>query len=119
MHYSAQREIVYEVVSARCDHPTALQVYVDCRAKWPKISLGTVYRDLAFLVDAQRLSKVSTPGADHYEADTSTHPHFLCTKCGKVVNAPASDALTVSLPKNDWQIESCSVIYSGVCPSCK
>ena len=46
--YSKQRELIYENLKARCDHPTAEAIYSDLKKDNPGLSLGTVYRNLNF-----------------------------------------------------------------------
>jgi hypothetical protein len=46
MRYSHQRERIFRAVSERCDHPTANMVYEQLKVEMPRLSLGTVYRNL-------------------------------------------------------------------------
>ena len=48
-NYSKQREVIVEVLRSTDTHPTVQWVYEKCREKLPKISLGTVYRNLTEL----------------------------------------------------------------------
>ena len=50
---SKQRQIVLDAVRARCDHPSADQIYLDVRTTDAKISRGTVYRNLGILSDTE------------------------------------------------------------------
>ena len=56
--YSYQREVIYNNVMSRKDHPTAEQIYEDVKKEIPNISLGTVYRNLNFLSDEGKILKV-------------------------------------------------------------
>ena len=47
--YSRQREAICEYLGSRKDHPTADMVFQAVRQVYPKISLGTVYRNLTLL----------------------------------------------------------------------
>ena len=55
MRYSHQRERIFRAVSERCDHPTANMVYEQLKLEMPRLSLGTVYRNLNQLADAGRV----------------------------------------------------------------
>lgn len=46
MRYSHQRELILREVLSRSDYPTAEQICTSLRAVCPRLSLGTVYRDL-------------------------------------------------------------------------
>ena len=70
MRYSHQRELILREVLGRKDHPTAEQICSSLRAECPRLSLGTVYRDLNTLVEIGRIRRVSIPGqADRFDGD--------------------------------------------------
>ncbi|HTD52528.1 MAG TPA: transcriptional repressor, partial [Thermoanaerobaculia bacterium] len=50
-----QRHSIYEAVAATNSHPTAEWVYEQVRRSLPRISLGTVYRNLQLLVGEGKL----------------------------------------------------------------
>lgn len=62
MRYSHQRELILREVLSRNDYPTAEQICTSLRAVCPRLSLGTVYRDLNTLVDIGKVRRVSIPG---------------------------------------------------------
>ena len=61
MRYSHQRELILREVLSRSDYPTAEQICTSLRAVCPRLSLGTVYRDLNTLVDIGKVRRVSSP----------------------------------------------------------
>ena len=123
MRNTSQRKIVLDVVRESLDHPTAETIYTRCIEKAPKISLGTVYRNLAVLAQTGEILKVpSSEGPDHYDFNLSAHHHFLCTKCGRVSDIPKEFAPSdeyLMCPKNcGFHIKGYSLLYSGICPDC-
>ena len=51
----------------------------------PTISLDTVYRTVATLTDLGLVRRVTlTPGPARYDANTSRHHHYVCTRCGLI-----------------------------------
>ena len=85
MNYSRQREEIVHFLKTRKDHPTAEVVYENVRMVYPKISLGTVYRNLTLLSDTGEILRLRLgDGVDHFDADTSEHYHVLCNGCGIV-----------------------------------
>lgn len=46
MRYSRQRQQIYQFVCDSGEHPTAQMVYDALREAMPRLSLGTVYRNL-------------------------------------------------------------------------
>ena len=51
LKYSRQREAIKEFLASTKEHPTADTVYMHVREEFPRISLGTVYRNLNLLAD--------------------------------------------------------------------
>ena len=70
--YSKQREAIRSFLMTRKDHPTAEVVYENVREEFPNISLGTVYRNLTFLVDKGQAVKVPcNDGSVHFDGNVS------------------------------------------------
>ena len=85
--YSRQRQLIYNFLMNRKDHPTADVVYQNVRQEYPNISLGTVYRNLTLLADRGEILRLQVgDGADHFDAETSRHCHFVCSECGSVTD---------------------------------
>lgn len=116
-----QRQLVLEAVRSRCDHPTAEQIYQDVAAKDPKVSRGTVYRNLAVLSQAGELCEVETPSASRYDLRKDRHHHLVCSSCGAVVDAPVDyqeqlDALAAAA--SGYTVTGHHTIFQGLCPAC-
>ena len=75
LKYSRQREAIKEFLASTKEHPTADTVYMHVREEFPRISLGTVYRNLNLLADMGEINKITTPdGGDRF--DGSVEPHY-------------------------------------------
>lgn len=119
-NYSKQREAILKVLRNSKSHPTALQVYDEVRKEIPNISLGTVYRNLAVLVeDGEILSVVVGDGNDHFDGDNSFHLHLHCKKCGSITDVPVDDkTLEVMSGKEGFCIEKAVCVVYGICRNC-
>ena len=83
--HSRQREAIYNYLISTHEHPSAEAVYEFVRNEFPNISLGTVYRNLSFLVDNGQAVKVPcSDGTVHFDGNLMPHYHFQCTKCGRI-----------------------------------
>ena len=83
--YSQQRERIYQAVRDSREHPTAQMVYDALREESPKLSLGTVYRDLNQLAEAGELSRIALPdGSCRFDGTLHGHSHIVCERCGAV-----------------------------------
>ena len=122
LKYSRQRESIKACLMGRKDHPTADALYTSIREQFPNISLGTVYRNLNLLVDLGEIRKLSCgDGTDHFDYDTSPHYHFVCRKCGKIVDLTmaASKELEAAAEKQiDGKVEDHTVFFYGICGDC-
>lgn len=122
LKFSRQRESIKENLRSRKDHPTADMVYEDIREIYPNISLGTVYRNLALLTDLGEIRKLTTAnGADRYDGNLTPHNHFICRKCGAVLdmrNVQAEEIIRQESDAFPGRIEGCTVYFQGVCKEC-
>ena len=72
LKYSRQREAILDNLRKRADHPTADMLFQSLRRDDPKISLGTIYRNLGLLVDLGRINKISGgDGIERYDYNTN------------------------------------------------
>ena len=72
-----QREMVYNILLQRRDHPTADQVFARAKEQMPSISLATVYNCLDALVQSNLVKSVHFErGATQYCPNLRPHAHF-------------------------------------------
>ena len=125
LKFSRQRESIRECLKNRKDHPTADAVYVTISKEYPKISLGTVYRNLSFLVENGMAIKVPcSDGSVHFDGNVNPHYHFQCTECGAVIDLEMDGksqekAFINSASKNfGGTIDGNVTFFYGKCPHC-
>ncbi len=103
-------------------HPTATELYEVLRERDPKISLGTVYRNLALLSENGSILRIDTEhDSVHYDGFTHAHYHFICNECGAVSDlsvAPINinDAVEA---ETDGNVTGHTLVFYGRCKSCK
>lgn len=119
-NYSKQREAVLAELRGRCDHPTAVQVYEGVRKVMPNISLGTVYRNLAGLVESGEILSISVgDGKEHFDGDKSLHLHLHCKNCGAIIDARADAEKFYGIADFDGFTPQTSVcVVYGLCKNC-
>lgn len=122
LKYSRQRECIKRYLMSTTEHPTADTVYINVRKEFPNISLGTVYRNLNLLAQNGDILKFSIPDSgDRFDGNTEAHFHFLCTKCGRVLDIPTSDfpdLIETASGHFPGEIHECSAFFRGVCEDC-
>lgn len=117
--YSQKRELILENLRGRKDHPTAEQVYESL--KQSGVSLPTVYRNLAQLSEGGEVLRLKTArGTDRFDADTSPHTHFECSRCGAMVDVVPAVAVDMrdAVPAG-FSVSGYNLTLFGVCDKCK
>ena len=117
--FSYQREQIYQAVYASREHPTAEMVYQWLKPEMPKLSLGTVYRNLRQMAAEGRLLELAGPVA-RFDANTMPHTHFHCECCGGVLDLeiPYDSGLDAKAAESGCRIRTHSLMFSGLCPAC-
>lgn len=117
--YSLQREKIYAVVRESVEHPTAEMVFGWLKPEIPRLSLGTVYRNLHRMAEEGRLQELPGPIV-RFDGDTAPHPHFTCLTCGAVSDAPVSYdcGLDTAACREGFQATRHALMFYGTCPRC-
>jgi Fe2+ or Zn2+ uptake regulation protein len=120
---SRQRAVVLEVVLSTMDHPTADWVYRQARRRLPRISLGTVYRNLKRLAEEGAIREIHTGGHPaRFDGNTGRHYHIRCLGCGRVNDLPMSVDTRLEEEAGramNYQILGHQVEIHGLCPLCQ
>lgn len=118
---SRQRETILAELRKVNTHPTADQVYEMVRKILPRISLGTVYRNLDFLSSQGIVLRLGGAGTQkRFDGNPAPHPHLRCMECGRVDDVHVPLALP-ELPEEQrmgYASLRCDVEFVGVCPMC-
>lgn len=117
-----QRKLILELLRSTKSHPTADWLYDKARERIPKISLGTVYRNLGVLKSQGLVREIN--GVDrsaHFDGDVSPHAHFFCSQCGKIRDV---FSLTKLEEQSFPELEGCEIHRQeveliGLCPQCR
>ena len=121
--YSRQRKLIKDFLISRRDHPTADTVYMNVRETFPHISLGTVYRNLTLLAEDGEIRRLDMgDGVDHFDADISPHYHFICRRCGSVIDLEMDNIETITeraAANFDGEIEGHVTYFYGLCARCR
>ncbi len=119
---SKQRDMIKAFLMGRKDHPTADVVYMNVRKENPNISLGTVYRNLTLLSELGEINRLRLgDGVDHFDADTSPHYHFVCEKCGSIIDLEMESLAKITEIAGagfDGKIAGHVTYFYGTCGNC-
>ncbi len=120
---TVQRTIILEELEKLKTHPTADELYRIVRTRLPKISLGTVYRNLETLSATGRIQKIEVPGTmKRFDGNADVHHHIRCISCGAV--SDIQPGVDISMPEipvdvNGFKVLGCHLDLVGICPGCR
>lgn len=117
-----QRRLILEVVRRADSHPTAEWVYRKVRRRLPRLSLGTVYRNLKLLVEQGLIQELDSRGLGRYDGSTGRHDHFTCQACGRIIDvtAPVDPALDRRMASRmGFEISHHLIEFYGRCLACR
>ena len=98
---SAVRNNIYEYLCGTKEHPSAEMIYNDLKGDSPNLSLGTVYRNLKQLEELGRIIRVTNVNNhERYDANCEDHVHFVCERCGRVIDIMDADIHKVTAACN-------------------
>jgi len=119
---SRQRNRILELLRSTDTHPTADWIFEQIKKDFPKLSLGTVYRNLAILVEQGLVKKIHFGSTfDRFEANTTPHYHLVCESCGKIIDfeMPIYDQLNKqALEFTNFKINYHKLEFFGICQDC-
>ena len=122
MRMTPQRRVILEEIRRYNNHPAADEIYERVRKRLPRISLGTVYRNLDVLCELGEIQRLELSGAmKRYDGIPKKHYHIRCVGCGRVDDAPIA-------PLNEleddlygttvFEILGHNLEFTGLCPKC-
>ncbi len=115
-----QQEIIWNIIKNSFEHPTADMIYQQAKLLAPKISVGTVYRNLNGFVEKGALKRIIVEGGpDRYDFNTQEHAHTICVCCGKVKDLFVDDMIKELRENLDGDILSVQIDLYYICKNCK
>ena len=117
-----QRMVILEELRSRNDHPSADELYARVRRRLPRISLGTVYRNLEVLSQMGEIQKLELSGSlKRYDGVSSRHYHIRCIQCNRVDDAPIAPLNQIEdelYGTTVFEIIGHNLEFTGLCPQC-
>ena len=117
-----QRKTILEVVKNTKTHPSADEIYELVKQKLPRISLGTVYRNLEVLAESGMIQVLNLSGSlKRFDWDPNKHYHIRCIRCDRVENAPIAPMRQLEdkvYESTVFEIIGHNLEFTGLCPRC-
>lgn len=123
LRMTKQRQVILEELRKVKTHPTADDMYQMLRKRMPKISLGTVYRNLEILSESGIIQKLDVGGTQkRFDGDISVHSHVRCLTCGCVGDIDVTPSYNIEVEAQkmtDFTIFRHRLEFTGLCPGCQ
>lgn len=120
--FSRQRQCIMDYLMQTKEHPTAEMVYLHVKKEYPKISLGTVYRNLNLLFKQGQINRLSfKEGYERFDGNIKPHYHFICKTCGCVLDLEMESfehINTLAGVHFSGRVEGHMTYFYGTCESC-
>ena len=121
---SKKRDAMLSLLQNSTDHPSADGIYQRLKRSYPDLSLATVYRNLGQLCGQGLVRRVGTVnGQERYDGRICPHSHFICNRCGSIVDlpllSPGEDCVERLSVQYGFTVQDCESIVRGLCKDCK
>lgn len=117
-----QRKVILEELRKVHSHPSADEIYEMVRKRLPRISLGTVYRNLEILSDNGEIQKLELGCSQkRFDGVADDHYHIRCIHCDRVADAPPELDVAINHESNiatEFKIIGHKLEFIGICPDC-
>lgn len=121
-----QRQAILDAIEGHGGHLTAEEIYKVVKRRHPRLSLGTVYRNLRVLAEQGLLRELDFGMAiTYFETTKDAHYHLVCRACGGIsdlemeLERKLMALVERALGADGFQIEQHRLDFVGICKSCR
>ena len=116
-----QKLIILEYLRSVKNHPSAEEIYEGVRRVLPRISLGTIYRNLEKFAAQGEILEIKSKDIKRFDGDTTDHQHFICSSCSKVYDIFCRKPKMKNFESHVHKIgtiENYQISFYGICKKC-
>lgn len=122
LRMTRQRQVILQELRRVKTHPSADEIYEMVRRLLPRISLGTVYRNLEILSELGEIQKIEICGKlKRFDGNTRDHYHLRCLNCHRIDDVPENihfDFNSSLSSDTGYAITGHRLEFMGLCPKC-
>lgn len=118
---SEEYVVVLEYLCNNKAHPNVDEVFKALNPSMPALSRSRIYSILEILSKLEAIRVVQVANNEmYYETDDSPHGHFVCSKCGDIVDMPLTKNVdcVAKLPMG-VVLHTVQLMCIGECRSCR
>ena len=114
-----QRLRILEYLEKHSTHPTVEMIYEDLIKEIPTISKTTIYNTLNALLEKGIINAITITGTEtRYDHKVFPHHHFLCKRCGKIIDIDIKCPYVEKKEFDGNKIEEIHGYFKGICKEC-
>ncbi|MDR2135440.1 MAG: transcriptional repressor [Treponema sp.] len=130
--HSRKRDEILALIRSTTAHPSARWVYERLKPAFPRLSLGTVYRNIRAFREEGELACVGVvQGEERFDGRVEPHCHFVCSGCGAIVdrdggadkNQGGAGGIqppdTPPAPGGGLYVDHRRTVFYGLCGDCR
>lgn len=117
LRLTPQRLAIIESLAQDETHPTAHELYQRLRARFPTMSVATVYNTLSALGSIGHCRQLDMGGPSRFDPNVDPHDHAVCERCGAIRDIE----LAAEVGQRDvpgFVVARVERIYRGICTPC-
>ena len=122
LRITRQRRTILKELRKDYTHPSADQIYDKVRQTIPRISLGTVYRNLEVLCRLGEIQKLKLGQTQkRFDGNSDFHYHMRCLDCNRLDDAPLAPLKSIEDEAGavtDYIVLGHRLEFVGLCPQC-
>ncbi len=116
---TSQRLEILKFLDENRIHPTVEIIYKELKEKNPALSKTTVYNSVDILKDHGLIQSITICGSEHrYDFKHNMHHHFLCNKCGEIIDIDIECPNLGRMLECGHEIEEVHGYFKGICMKC-
>ena len=118
---TVQRSVILDELRKLNTHPTADELYHIVRKRLPRISLGTVYRNLEHLAQSETIRKLNIgENIKRFDGCCHKHHHATCLACGRIYDIPVAPLPEEPRPEvPGFIVTGANIFFEGYCTGCR
>ena len=123
MRATSQRKLIIEELTKSKSHPSADELYNQIKLVDPRISIGTIYRNLEILCEIGVIQKIENGrGQCRFDSVAEKHYHIRCVECNRIDDAPMFFRKSIEKEfdkPTKYTIFDHKIEFIGLCPTCR
>ncbi len=115
-----QRLAILEYLENAKNHPSAEDIYIFLKEKYPSISYATVYNTLEVLATKGLIKELNLDSSKkRFEPFLHQHHHFVCKNCKEIVDVEGKIDIFIPEELKKFEVLDYQVVFTGLCENCR